>query len=96
MALPEAAPITPQHQAKSKEITRVVNHGGLECPVRGEKRDWTRFIVLGGEIDWGKIRKEGRKYLLKFIYVAILPLSRHAQLVSTPYAVWFQGLFGLV
>ena len=35
--LPEAAPIIPQHQAKSKETTRVVNQGTLERPVRGEE-----------------------------------------------------------
>ena len=32
--LPEAAPMIPQHQAKSKETTRVVNQGTLERPVR--------------------------------------------------------------
>ena len=35
--LPAAAPMIPQHQAKSKETTRVVNHGPLEYSVRGEE-----------------------------------------------------------
>ena len=35
--LPEAAPMIPQHQAKNKETTRVVNQGTLERPVRGEE-----------------------------------------------------------
>ena len=35
--LPEAAPMIPQHQAKSKETTRVVNQGTLERCVRGEE-----------------------------------------------------------
>ena len=35
--LPEAAPMIPQHQAKNKETTRVVNQGILERPVRGEE-----------------------------------------------------------
>lgn len=44
--LPEAAPMTPQHQAKTKETTRAVNHGALEHPVRGEEeRGWTWLMV---------------------------------------------------
>ena len=41
----------PQHQAKNKETTRVVNQGILERPVRGEEeRGWAwLIIVLGGE-----------------------------------------------
>lgn len=41
----------PQHQAKSKETTRVVNQGTLERPVLEEEgRGWFwLIIVLGGE-----------------------------------------------
>ena len=82
--LPEAAPMIPQHQAKSKETTRVVNQGTLERSVRGEEgRGWALVVLiidLGGgsvagtcasESHW-KIRKKGKRkiYLLKFIYEA--------------------------
>lgn len=78
--LPDAAPMIPQHQAKSKETTRVVNQGTLERPVRGEEgRDWAWLawliiVIIGGEVAEIKKgeRKEGEKriYLLKFIYEA--------------------------
>ena len=70
----------PQHQAKNKDTTRVVNQGTLERPVRGEEgRGWAWLIACFRR--WGessRLRGQGKKrnkkiYLLEFIYEATRP-----------------------
>ena len=78
--VPDAAPMIPQHQAKNKDTTRVVNQGTLERPVRGEEgRGWAWLITCFRR--WGessRLRGQGKKrnkkiYLLEFIYEATRP-----------------------